>query len=78
MPDRAGEEGAPHNWWDPGEKYPRLRVWQGDGSVLLSCRACGIVKGERSSKGTCPGVVRVELRGEAVQPSGSPKHGEAG
>jgi len=53
-----------HDWWDPGEKYPRLRmVSKVDGSVILSCKRCGIIKGRNPvPKRPCPGPVKVELR----------------
>lgn len=54
-----------HDWWDPGERYPRLRMFSKvDGSIILSCKACGIIKGRNPSTKPCRGVVKIELRGE--------------
>lgn len=51
-----------HDWWDPGEKYPRLRVW-GDRGVVQCCRRCGVNKREDGlPQSACKGDVKVELR----------------
>ena len=70
MTDRAGDDAlehdadaVQHDWWDPGEKYPRLRAWSSDGGVLLSCRLCGRVRRKDGRPdSSCPGLVKVELR----------------
>lgn len=44
------DEIAEHDWWDPGGG---LWVWQSDGSTVLSCRHCGLIKGPVSSTRPC-------------------------
>jgi len=53
-----------HDWWDPGERFPRLRWVLPNGEVLLSCRACGrnLLKDRSNENAACPGVVHVTLR----------------
>jgi hypothetical protein len=51
-----------HDWIDPGDLYPRLRMYTSSGDIILSCRKCGVIQGERSLVKPCPGVVHVELR----------------
>jgi hypothetical protein len=56
-----------HDWWDPGDKYPRLRKPTETGP-LLSCRRCGVNKGEVSETRPCPGDVQVVLRADTADP----------
>ena len=48
---------VPHEWWDPGEKYPRL-------GGIICCKKCGACKPrDPKHEGSCRGVVRIGLRG---------------
>ena len=50
-----------HDWFDPGDKWPRLRRVV-NGHPLLSCSRCGVNKGAVSVTKECPGQVKIELR----------------
>lgn len=54
-----------HEWFDPGEYFPRLRmISRINGTILLSCKKCMIMKGPKSITKPCPGYRKIELRKE--------------
>ena len=55
-----------HDWWDPAERFPNLRLTDSAGNPVLSCRACGLnlLRDRTNEQAACRGVVHVKLRGK--------------
>jgi hypothetical protein len=57
------KQGPSHDWWDPGEKYPSLRMTNSAGDVILCCRLCMTIKrADGYPSSPCRGPVKIELR----------------